>query len=102
MTGRQFGVDWGGAPADIVARRPGGRPVTRGSPTENPARYADPAVAVVRAPVEDARPPVDTVRTGTTVATTAFLPARGSALRSPRTPQSSRQAGEEINDLRAF
>ncbi|WP_433606167.1 hydantoinase B/oxoprolinase family protein [Dactylosporangium sp. CA-139114] len=80
----QFWIDRGGTFTDIVARRPDdGRLVTRKLLSNNPARYADAAVAGVRAllGVADAAPiPVDrieSVRMGTTVATNALLERRG-------------------------
>ncbi|MEV6925593.1 hydantoinase B/oxoprolinase family protein [Dactylosporangium sp. NPDC051485] len=80
----QFWIDRGGTFTDIVARRPGdGRLVTRKLLSNNPARYADAAVAGIRAllGVADAAPiPVDrieAVRMGTTVATNALLERRG-------------------------
>ncbi|GAA1538925.1 hydantoinase B/oxoprolinase family protein [Dactylosporangium maewongense] len=86
MVGRrwQFWIDRGGTFTDIVARRPDdGRLVTRKLLSNNPARYADAAVAGIRAllGVPDAVPiPVDrieAVRMGTTVATNALLERRG-------------------------
>ncbi|MER7273789.1 hydantoinase B/oxoprolinase family protein [Dactylosporangium sp. NPDC000244] len=80
----QFWIDRGGTFTDIVARRPGdGRLVTRKLLSHNPARYADAAVAGIRAllGLPDAAPiPVDrieAVRMGTTVATNALLERRG-------------------------
>ena len=51
MTGAewQFWVDRGGTFTDIVARRPDGRLVTHKLLSDNPARYADAAVAGIRA-----------------------------------------------------
>src|SRR5262245_28067217 len=78
--GWQFWIDRGGTFTDIVARRPDGELVTRKLLSENPARYADAAVAGVRslldadgAEVRD----IDEVRMGTTVATNALLERRG-------------------------
>ncbi|QDQ10347.1 hydantoinase B/oxoprolinase family protein [Streptomyces spectabilis] len=45
MTGWQFWVDRGGTFTDIVARRPDGRLLTHKLLSDNPARYADAAVA---------------------------------------------------------
>jgi len=79
----QFWVDRGGTFTDIVARRPDGRLVTHKLLSENPGRYADAAVAGVRAllglsgdtPVPAER--VEAVRMGTTVATNALLERTG-------------------------
>ncbi|MYX41661.1 5-oxoprolinase [Streptomyces sp. SID89] len=77
MTGWQFWVDRGGTFTDIVARRPDGRLVTRKLLSDNPARYADAAVAGVRELLAEAAGPVESVRMGTTVATNALLERRG-------------------------
>ncbi|QKW26549.1 hydantoinase B/oxoprolinase family protein [Streptomyces seoulensis] len=77
MTGWQFWIDRGGTFTDIVARRPDGRLVTRKLLSDNPARYADAAVAGVRELLAGAAGPVDSVRMGTTVATNALLERRG-------------------------
>ncbi|NMO35131.1 5-oxoprolinase [Streptomyces sp. GMY01] len=77
MTGWQFWVDRGGTFTDIVARRPDGRLVTRKLLSDNPARYADAAVAGVRELLAEAQGPVESVRMGTTVATNALLERRG-------------------------
>ncbi|MFE2266536.1 hydantoinase B/oxoprolinase family protein [Streptomyces griseosporeus] len=77
MTGWQFWVDRGGTFTDIVARRPDGRLVTHKLLSDNPARYADAAVAGVRALLGDRPDPVDSVRMGTTVATNALLERKG-------------------------
>lgn len=77
MTGWQFWVDRGGTFTDIVARRPDGRLVTHKLLSDNPARYADAAVAGVRALLGDSADPVDSVRMGTTVATNALLERKG-------------------------
>ncbi|MDG6107316.1 hydantoinase B/oxoprolinase family protein [Dactylosporangium aurantiacum] len=80
----QFWVDRGGTFTDIVARRPDdGRLVTRKLLSDDPARYADAAVAGIRAllgaadgaPIPADR--VEAVRMGTTVATNALLERRG-------------------------
>jgi 5-oxoprolinase (ATP-hydrolysing) len=76
-TGWQFWVDRGGTFTDIVARRPDGRLLTHKLLSENPARYADAAVAGVRALLDGSREPVDAVRMGTTVATNALLERKG-------------------------
>ncbi|MFJ8108425.1 hydantoinase B/oxoprolinase family protein [Streptomyces sp. NPDC096132] len=77
MTGWQFWVDRGGTFTDIVARRPDGRLLTHKLLSDNPARYADAAVAGVRALLADSRDPVEAVRMGTTVATNALLERTG-------------------------
>ncbi|MGV9277139.1 hydantoinase B/oxoprolinase family protein [Streptomyces griseosporeus] len=77
MTGWQFWVDRGGTFTDIVARRPDGRLVTHKLLSDNPARYADAAVAGVHALLGDSPDPVDSVRMGTTVATNALLERKG-------------------------
>ncbi|MGW1067797.1 hydantoinase B/oxoprolinase family protein [Streptomyces aureus] len=81
MTGWQFWVDRGGTFTDIVARRPDGRLLTHKLLSENPARYADAAVAGVRELLRHAGDTtgarVDAVRMGTTVATNALLERKG-------------------------
>ncbi|MEU4037582.1 hydantoinase B/oxoprolinase family protein [Streptomyces collinus] len=77
MTGWQFWVDRGGTFTDIVARRPDGSLRTHKLLSDNPARYADAAVAGVRELLGDSREPVDAVRMGTTVATNALLERTG-------------------------
>ncbi|MFG2881096.1 hydantoinase B/oxoprolinase family protein [Streptomyces sp. NPDC048297] len=77
MTGWQFWVDRGGTFTDIVARRPDGRLLTHKLLSDNPARYADAAVAGVRELLGTSREPVDAVRMGTTVATNALLERKG-------------------------
>ncbi|MFC9282192.1 hydantoinase B/oxoprolinase family protein [Streptomyces collinus] len=77
MTGWQFWVDRGGTFTDIVARRPDGSLRTHKLLSDNPARYADAAVAGVRELLGDSRDPVDAVRMGTTVATNALLERAG-------------------------
>ncbi|MDX6362055.1 MAG: hypothetical protein QOC85_1058 [Streptomyces sp.] len=57
MTGWQFWVDRGGTFTDIVARRPDGRLLTHKLLSDNPARYADAAVAGVRELLGTTRPP---------------------------------------------
>ncbi|MCX4861940.1 hydantoinase B/oxoprolinase family protein [Streptomyces canus] len=76
-TGWQFWVDRGGTFTDIVARRPDGRLLTHKLLSDNPARYADAAVAGVRALLDGSEEPVDAVRMGTTVATNALLERKG-------------------------
>ncbi|MGW6272039.1 hydantoinase B/oxoprolinase family protein [Streptomyces sp. NPDC055060] len=85
MTGWQFWVDRGGTFTDIVARRPDGELLTHKLLSDNPSRYADAAVAGIRAllgaapgaPHGTADVPVDAVRMGTTVATNALLERKG-------------------------
>ncbi|MYW45113.1 hydantoinase B/oxoprolinase family protein [Streptomyces sp. SID161] len=77
MTGWQFWVDRGGTFTDIVARRPDGRLLTHKLLSDNPARYADAAVAGVRELLGDSQEPVEAVRMGTTVATNALLERTG-------------------------
>ncbi|MFE2582764.1 hydantoinase B/oxoprolinase family protein [Streptomyces sp. NPDC059378] len=77
MTGWQFWVDRGGTFTDIVARRPDGRLLTHKLLSDSPSRYADAAVAGVRALLDDSRDPVAAVRMGTTVATNALLERKG-------------------------
>ncbi|MFF4042487.1 hydantoinase B/oxoprolinase family protein [Streptomyces sp. NPDC001816] len=77
MTGWQFWVDRGGTFTDIVARRPDGRLLTHKLLSDNPARYADAAVAGVRELLDGAPEPIDAVRMGTTVATNALLERKG-------------------------
>ncbi|MFB7780474.1 hydantoinase B/oxoprolinase family protein [Streptomyces bauhiniae] len=77
MTGWEFWVDRGGTFTDIVARRPDGALLTRKLLSDNPARYADAAVAGVRALLDGSGDPVEAVRMGTTVATNALLERKG-------------------------
>ncbi|MGW0173316.1 hydantoinase B/oxoprolinase family protein [Rhodococcus sp. NPDC003322] len=95
MTGKrwEFWVDRGGTFTDIVGRRPDGTLVTHKLLSENPARYADAAVAGIRAllgsstdPIRPEASPgevavtadrVEQVRMGTTVATNALLERTG-------------------------
>ncbi|MEU9988111.1 hydantoinase B/oxoprolinase family protein [Streptomyces sp. NPDC048045] len=77
MTGWQFWVDRGGTFTDIVARRPDGRLLTHKLLSDNPARYADAAVAGVRELLDGSEERVDAVRMGTTVATNALLERKG-------------------------
>ncbi|MFF0385558.1 hydantoinase B/oxoprolinase family protein [Streptomyces sp. NPDC004286] len=77
MTGWEFWVDRGGTFTDIVARRPDGGLLTRKLLSDNPARYADAAVAGVRELLSGSPEPVDAVRMGTTVATNALLERTG-------------------------
>jgi hypothetical protein len=73
VTGRQFWVDRGDTFTDNVARRPDGRLLTHKLLTDSPARYADAAVQGVRTLSAGSGDPVDTVRMGTRVATSALL-----------------------------
>ncbi|WP_405655300.1 hydantoinase B/oxoprolinase family protein [Streptomyces sp. RK9] len=89
MTGWQFWVDRGGTFTDVVARRPDGGLLTHKLLSDNPARYADAAVAgirelLARAGEQGADPArgagdvrIDSVRMGTTVATNALLERKG-------------------------
>jgi len=76
VTGWQFWVDRGGTFTDIVARRPDGRLLTHKLLSDNPARYADAAVAGVRELLAEGGE-IDAVRMGTTVATNALLERKG-------------------------
>ena len=79
----QFWIDRGGTFTDIVARDPAGLLSTHKLLSENPARYADAAIAGIRkmlglaadAPI----PPgaIEAVKMGTTVATNALLERKG-------------------------
>ena len=81
--GWQFWIDRGGTFTDVVARRPDGVLVTHKLLSENPGRYADPAVAAIRhllgvaagQPIPGYR--IEAVRLGTTVATNALLERKG-------------------------
>ncbi|MEV7202907.1 hydantoinase B/oxoprolinase family protein [Streptomyces griseoluteus] len=77
MTGWEFWIDRGGTFTDIVARRPDGGLLTRKLLSDNPARYADAAVAGVRELLDGSPEHVDAVRMGTTVATNALLERKG-------------------------
>ncbi|MFF4017052.1 hydantoinase B/oxoprolinase family protein [Streptomyces sp. NPDC001843] len=77
MTGWQFWVDRGGTFTDIVARCPDGRLLNHKLLSDNPAWYADAAVAGVRALLDGSEEPVEAVRMGTTVATNALLERKG-------------------------
>jgi 5-oxoprolinase (ATP-hydrolysing) len=84
MSGRwQFWIDRGGTFTDVVARRADGTLVTHKLLSEDPGRYADPAVAAIRhllGVAPDAPIPCDeieSVRLGTTVATNALLERKG-------------------------
>ncbi|MGL4541960.1 MAG: hydantoinase/oxoprolinase N-terminal domain-containing protein, partial [Polymorphobacter sp.] len=81
--GWEFWIDRGGTFTDIVARAPDGVLHVRKLLSHNPARYADAAVAGIRAllglndaePVPAAR--IAAVKMGTTVATNALLERTG-------------------------
>lgn len=77
VTGWQFWVDRGGTFTDIVARRPDGRLVTHKLLSDNPARYADAAVAGIRELLDGSAHTIEAVRMGTTVATNALLERTG-------------------------
>ncbi|HLU33795.1 MAG TPA: hydantoinase/oxoprolinase family protein, partial [Natronosporangium sp.] len=75
----QFWIDRGGTFTDVVARRPDGTLVTHKLLSEDPDRYADAAVAAVRALLggDPSAETVAAVRMGTTVATNALLERTG-------------------------
>ncbi len=75
----QFWVDRGGTFTDVIARAPDGRIITRKLLSENPERYADAAVAAMRAITGVAVGPLPAadIRVGTTVATNALLEHKG-------------------------
>ncbi|MFQ5561989.1 MAG: hydantoinase B/oxoprolinase family protein [Parvularculaceae bacterium] len=81
--GWQFWIDRGGTFTDIVARTPDGAYKTVKLLSENPERYADAAVAGVRAALDlAANAPlparlIDQIKMGTTVATNALLESKG-------------------------
>ncbi|MDR2987279.1 MAG: hydantoinase B/oxoprolinase family protein, partial [Nocardiopsaceae bacterium] len=83
MTGWDFWIDRGGTFTDIVARRPDGGLAVHKVLSENPARYADPAVEAIRqllgVPASAAIPAerIRSVRLGTTIATNALLERTG-------------------------
>ena len=79
--GWQFWIDRGGTFTDVVARRPGGAPLTHKLLSDNPEHYRDAAIQGIRevlglAPGETIRG-VDAVKMGTTVATNALLERKG-------------------------
>ena len=76
-SGWQFWIDRGGTFTDIVARAPDGRLLTHKLLSEDPGRYADAAVAGIRALLPSPSAPIDSVRMGTTVATNALLTRAG-------------------------
>jgi len=79
----QFWIDRGGTFTDIVARRPDGSLLTHKLLSENPERYADAALAGIRALLglkkDEAIPAarIEAVKMGTTVATNALLERKG-------------------------
>ncbi len=84
VSGRwEFWIDRGGTFTDVVARRPDGALAVHKLLSENPGRYADPAVAGIRyllgVPASDPVPAerISVVRLGTTVATNALLERQG-------------------------
>jgi len=83
VRGWQFWIDRGGTFTDVVARRPDGTLATHKLLSEDPARYADAALAGIRHLLGlgsgDPIPPgtIDAVKMGTTVATNALLERRG-------------------------
>ncbi|MFF5520656.1 hydantoinase/oxoprolinase N-terminal domain-containing protein [Streptomyces coeruleorubidus] len=85
MTGRQFRVDRGGTFTDIVARRPDGRLLTHKLLSDSPARNADAAADGVRTLLGDV----------------LVIETPGGGGYGPPSPD-PHQAGEEIDDLRAF
>src|SRR6266516_5592109 len=76
MAGWQFWIDRGGTFTDVVARRPDGGIVTHKLLSDNPSRYADAALAGIRAFIDDVGQ-IDAIRMGTTVATNALLERTG-------------------------
>ncbi len=83
MGGWQFWIDRGGTFTDIVARQPNGTLVTHKLLSENPAHYADAAIAGIRyllgvgAEAELPTKDIECVKMGTTVATNALLERDG-------------------------
>ena len=81
--GWEFWIDRGGTFTDVVARRPDDTLAVCKLLSEDPGRYADPAVAGIRrllGVAEDAPIPaglISVVRLGTTVATNALLERKG-------------------------
>ena len=79
----QFWIDRGGTFTDIVARDPSGSLSTHKLLSENPSRYADAAIAGIKAvlglaagaPIPAGR--IEAVKMGTTVATNALLERKG-------------------------
>jgi 5-oxoprolinase (ATP-hydrolysing) len=83
LSGWEFWIDRGGTFTDIVARRPDGTLTAHKLLSEDPARYADAAVAGIRAVLglapDDDIPmgAIAAVKMGTTVATNALLERKG-------------------------
>ncbi|HTK35486.1 MAG TPA: hydantoinase B/oxoprolinase family protein [Caulobacteraceae bacterium] len=82
--GWSFWIDRGGTFTDVVARAPDGRMVVRKLLSEDPGRYADAAVAAIRAVLDEAGQSlasarIEAVKMGTTVATNALLERQGEA-----------------------
>ncbi len=83
MNGWEFWIDRGGTFTDVVARRPDGTLAVQKLLSENPARYADPAVAGIRqlldvpAGADIPAERIRSVRLGTTIATNALLERKG-------------------------
>src|SRR5260221_13798796 len=81
--GWQFWIDRGGTFTDVVARKPDGSLATHKLLSENPERYADAALAGIRALLglrnDQAIPAgmIEAVKMGTTVATNALLERKG-------------------------
>ncbi len=81
--GWEFWIDRGGTFTDVVARRPDGTLAVHKLLSQDPGRYADPAVAGIRhmLGVPDGAPipaeQISVARLGTTVATNALLERRG-------------------------
>ena len=81
--GWEFWIDRGGTFTDVVARRPDGTLAVHKLLSQDPARYADPAVAGIRhmLGVPDGAPipaeQISVARLGTTVATNALLERQG-------------------------
>src|SRR5262250_2957125 len=79
----EFWIDRGGTFTDVIGRRPDGTLAVHKLLSQNPGRYADPAVAGIRhllgIPAESPIPAerVSVVRLGTTVATNALLEHTG-------------------------
>src|SRR3954466_1195414 len=82
-SGWQFWIDRGGTFTDVVARKPDGSLATHKLLSENPGRYADAALAGIRALLglkgsEDIPAGmIEAVKMGTTVATNALLERKG-------------------------
>jgi 5-oxoprolinase (ATP-hydrolysing) len=82
-TGWDFWIDRGGTFTDVVARRPDGRLAVHKLLSENPGRYADPAVEAIRqllgvpARADVPADQIRSVRLGTTIATNALLERKG-------------------------